>query len=74
MMRDHEDENALAPVTSAIMVHNIELLRGRRPPLSTAIANFLEESPVVASEMVNLPLYKQRLQALGYAGASPGLN
>jgi hypothetical protein len=58
--------DSIAPVTSAMLVHNIELMRGRRPRLGDKIARFLRESPVVASEHSNLPRYRQRLQALGY--------
>lgn len=74
MVAEREEENAIAPVTSQIMVHNIELLMGRRPPLGRAIEAFLAECPVVASEMVNLPRYKDRLAALGYVSPSTGIN
>ena len=72
--RQRDVEGGLAPVTSAILVHNIELLRGRRPALGAQIETFLEESPVVASEMVNLPRYKERLSALGYATPALAFN
>jgi hypothetical protein len=49
------------------MVHNIELLRGRRPPVPERAEEFLAHSPVVASELVNLPRYKRRLDGLGYS-------
>lgn len=62
--RDHED--SVAAATSAMMVHNIELLRGRRLPPPERVQHFLSESPVVASELVNLPRYKRRLDALGF--------
>jgi hypothetical protein len=74
MIRDHDDETSLAPVTSAIMVHNVELLMGRRPKLSRAIQAFLQENPVVASELVNLPRYKERLVTLGYISPTTGIN
>jgi hypothetical protein len=74
MIRSHEDETAIAPVTSSIMVHNIELMMGRRPPLSAAIETFLRENPVAASELVNLPRYKERLAALGYTSSPIGIN
>lgn len=65
-----EATDSIAPVTSAMLVHNIEIMRGRRPRLSDRIAQFLRDSPVVASEHVNLPRYRQRLQALGYPEAA----
>jgi hypothetical protein len=61
-----ESSDSIAPVTSAMMVHNIELMRGRRPRLGDNIAQFLREIPVVASEHLNLPRYRQRLLALDY--------
>lgn len=64
-----ESSDSIAPITSAIMVHNIELMRGRRPPLRDDIAQFLRESPVAGSEHVNLPRYRARLRQLGYAVA-----
>jgi hypothetical protein len=67
---DSADESALAPVTAAIMVHNIELLRDRRPVLPERIGHFLETSPVTASELVNLPRYRSRLESLGYRVAA----
>jgi hypothetical protein len=70
----HESEGAIAPVTSSIMVHNIELMLGRKPRLPGAIEIFLRENPVVASEHVNLPRYKRRLSALGYVSPSTGIN
>lgn len=57
---------SIAPVTSAIMVHNIELMRGNRPALTEEVTQFLRESPVAASEHVNLPRYRRRLEDLGY--------
>jgi tetratricopeptide (TPR) repeat protein len=74
LIRAHDDENAIAPVTSSIMVHNIELMMGRRPPLPPAVETFLRENPVAASEMVNLPRYKQRLAALDYISLGSGIN
>jgi hypothetical protein len=74
MIRSHEDDTAIAPVTSSIMVHNIELMMDRRPPLTPAIETFLRENPVTASELVNLPRYKRRLAALGYISPSTGIN
>jgi hypothetical protein len=62
-----DDAPGVARVTSQIMVHNIELLRGKNAPLPDEIAVFLRDSPVVASEMVNLPRYRARLDAAGYA-------
>ena len=70
----HESEAAVAPVTSSIMVHNIELMMDRRPKLTPAIEAFLRDSPIVASELVNLPRYKRRLTDLGYIGPSTGIN
>ena len=64
-----ESVDSIAPVTSAIMVHNIELMRGNRPRLSDGIVQFLRESPVAGSEHVNLPRYRQRLEARGYTEA-----
>jgi hypothetical protein len=72
--RDRDAAGGLAPVTSSILVHNIELLRGRRPKLGVEIETFLEDSPVVASEMVNLPRYKERLATLGYATPAAAFN
>ncbi len=66
LVADGTEDGALAPVTAAMMVHNIELLRGRRPRLPDTIQHFLEVNPVAASEMINLPRYKERLAALGY--------
>lgn len=60
-------QDSIAPVTAAIMVHNIELMRDKRPPLSEEITQFLREGPVAASEHVNLPRYRRRLRELGYA-------
>jgi hypothetical protein len=74
MICDHDDETSLAPVTSSIMVHNVELMMGRRPKLSRTIQAFLEENPVVASELVNLPRYKERLATLGYVSPTTGIN
>src|SRR5690606_4828759 len=54
--------DSIAPVTSSMLVHNIELMRGRRPKLGDRIALFLRESPVVASEHINLPRYRKRLE------------
>lgn len=68
------DEDSLAPVTSAILVHNIELLRGRRPPLTSEIETFLGQSPIAASEMVDLVKYRDRLSALGYAIPGPAFS
>jgi hypothetical protein len=65
---------ALAPVTSSILIHNIDLLRGRRQVLGKEIESFLEASPVVASEMINLPHYKLRLRQLGYATPAPSFS
>jgi hypothetical protein len=53
-------------VTAAMMVHNIELMRGRRPPLPEGVAQFLKESPIAGSEHLNLARYRKRLAALGY--------
>jgi hypothetical protein len=61
-----ETRGSIAPITSAIMVHNIELMRGKRPALAPEVAQFLRESPVAGSEHVNLPRYRKRLQDLGY--------
>jgi hypothetical protein len=69
-----DSEMAIGPVTSAIMVHNIELMLGRRRKLTPAIEMFLRDNPVVASELVNLPRYKRRLANLGYAGLSTAMN
>lgn len=66
LVADIEDEDSVAAATSAMMVHNIELLRGRRPPPPERVQRFLSQSPVVASELVNLPRYKRRLDALDY--------
>ena len=62
-----ENGESLAPITAAMMVHNIELMRGNRPPLPEAVVDFLRESPVAASEHINLPRYRQRLAGLGYS-------
>lgn len=62
--------DSIAPVTSSMLVHNIELMRGRRPKLGDRIALFLRESPVVASEHINLPRYRKRLEDLGYPEAA----
>ena len=70
LIDEHEDEGGLARVTSRILLHNIDLLRGRTPPLPEEIAAFLRDSPVVASEMVHLPRYKERIKALGYGVAA----
>lgn len=72
LSEERASENALAPVTAAILSHHIELLRDRRPALPAEVGDFLEHNPVVASEMVNLPRYRQRLAGLGYA--TPALN
>jgi hypothetical protein len=64
-----EAADSIAPATSAILVHNIELMRGNRPKLGDKITEFLRESPVAASEHVNLPRYRQRLAHLGYTEA-----
>ncbi|HEV7276247.1 MAG TPA: hypothetical protein VGN80_08165 [Devosiaceae bacterium] len=66
LLADGEDEASVAVATSEIMVHNIALLRGRRPSLPERAQYFLQHSPVVASELVNLPRYKERLEATGY--------
>lgn len=66
LVTDSEDDGSVAAATSAIMMHNIELLRGRRPPVPEPAEEFLAHSPVVASELVNLPRYKRRLDGLGY--------
>lgn len=66
LVAEGEDDDSVAAATSAMMVHNIELLRGRRPPVPEGVQEFLANSPVVASELVNLPQYKGRLDALGY--------
>lgn len=71
---DRDLEGGLAPVTSSILIHNIELLRGRRPALGAGVEDFLEHSPVVASEMISLPRYKERLLGLGYATPQPPFN
>lgn len=62
---DSEGAESVAAATSAIMVHNIELLRGERSPVPERAQAFLAHSPVVASELVNLPRYKRRLDVLG---------
>jgi hypothetical protein len=74
MIAAQEGEAAIAPVTSSIMVHNIELMMNRRPRLTPAIETFLRENPVAASELVNLPRYKRRLTDLGYISPSTGFN
>lgn len=61
-----QNGETLAPITASMMVHNIELMRGNRPPLPEAVIEFLRESPVAASEHINLPRYRQRLAGLGY--------
>lgn len=71
---ERDVEGGLAPVTSSILIHNIELLRGRRPALGSDVENFLEQSPVVASEMINLPRYKNRLLGLGYSTPAAAFN
>lgn len=72
MLQDKAGADAVAPAASAILVHNVDLLRGRQRPLPEVAERFLVESPVQASEMVNLPRYRQRLAALGYAVAGAG--
>lgn len=62
-----ESGESLAPITATMMVHNIELMRGNRPPLPEAVVHFLRESPVAASEHINLPRYRERLAGLGYS-------
>jgi hypothetical protein len=64
-----EAQDSIAPATSAILVHNIELMRGNRPKLGEKITEFLRENPVAASEHVNLPRYRERLVRLGYTEA-----
>ena len=68
---ENADEGALAPVTSTMLVHHVELLRGRRPALPVEVQAFLTGNPVVASEMLNLPRYRGRLAGLGYGLATP---
>jgi hypothetical protein len=63
-----DEPSPLAAVTSSILVHHVELLRDHLLPPDPAIEAFLRDSPVVASEMVNLPRYKERLVNLGYLG------
>lgn len=65
-----DSADSIAPVTSALMVHNIELMRGRRPPMTDEMTQFLRESPVAASEHVNLPRYRRRLADLGFSEAA----
>lgn len=65
-----ETGESIAPVTSAMMVHNIELMRGNRPPLAPEVEAFLRESPVAASEHINLPRYRKRLRNLGYTAVA----
>ena len=60
--RRKETGESIAPVTSAMMVHNIELMRGNRPPLAPEVEAFLRESPVAAPEHINLPRYRKRLR------------
>ena len=69
MTRD-TDDSCLAATTVTIMIHNIALLRGQRPPLPDRVQQFLRHSPIAASEMVNLPRYKRRLDCLGYTRPS----
>lgn len=71
ILGDTDDAPGLARVTSQIMLHNIDLLRGKAAPLPDEIAAFLKDSPVVASEMVHLPRYKARLDALGLTRPAP---
>lgn len=66
LLADGEGEASVVVATSEIMVHNIALLRGRRPAMPERAQYFLQHSPVVASELVNLPRYKKRLEATGY--------
>lgn len=65
-----DSADSIAPATSAILVHHIELLRGNRPKLGDNVVQFLRESPVAASEHINLPRYRRRLMALGYVEAA----
>lgn len=74
LLADGEDEASVAIASSEIMVHNIALLRGRRPALPERAQYFLQNSPVVASELVNLPRYKHRLAATGYLQPRRGVD
>jgi len=58
---------SIAPTTTAMMVHNIELMRDNETRLPDDIVAFLRESPVAGSEHINLPRYRERLRGLGYA-------
>lgn len=66
LVAEGEEDGSVAVATSEIMIHNIALLRGRRPEVPEQAQYFLQHSPVVASELVNLPNYKKRLEAAGY--------
>ena len=65
-LSDAEGDASVAAATSEIMVHNIALLRGRRRAVPERAQHFLQHSPIVASELINLPNYKKRLEAAGY--------
>ena len=73
LSRDGADDAALAPITSAMLAHHVDLLRGRTPALPEEVRDFLNNSPVAASEMLNLPRYRQRLADLGYR-IGPSIN
>jgi len=54
-------------ISALMLEHHIALLRGETPRVPSMVEEFLRESPVAVSDIVDLNRYKKRLAAMEYS-------
>jgi hypothetical protein len=54
-------------ISALMLEHHIALLRGETPRVPSLVEEFLRESPVAVSDIVDLNRYKKRLAAMEYS-------